>query len=92
MAHTIKDKKRVTARIRRIIGQLNGVERAVLQERDCYLILQTTAACHGALNSLMAEILEGHIRYHLIDASAGGRAERRKAAREVIGIINAFLR
>ena len=92
MAHTIQDKKRVTARIGRIRGQLNAVERAVLADKDCFQILQTAAACRGALSGLMAEILEGHIRYHLLDPGPRQRAERRKAAREVIAIANAFLK
>ncbi len=92
MAHALKDKKRLAARISRIRGQLNAIDRAVREEKDCYRILQTTAACHGALNSLMVEILESHIRHHLLEPDAARVAERRKAAREVIQIINAFLR
>ena len=92
MSHTIKNKKRLIERIGRIRGQLNAVERALVEERDCFLVLQTVAACHGALNSLMAQILEGHIRTHLLDTTPGKTAERRRAAREVIDIINAFLR
>jgi len=92
MAHTIKDTKRLSARISRIRGQLNAIDRALRDEKDCYLILQTTAACHGALNSLMVEILESHIRHHLLEPESARVAERRKAARELITIINAFLR
>ena len=92
MAHTTKDKKRLTSRISRIRGQLNAVDRAVREDKDCFLTLQTTAACHGALNSLMVEILEGHIRNHLLEPGVARVAERRKAAREVIAIIRAFLR
>ena len=92
MAHTIEDKRRLGARISRIRGQLNAIDRAVREDTDCFQILQTTAACHGALNSLMVEILEGHIRYHLLEPGTDSRAERRKAAREVIAIMNAFLR
>jgi len=92
MAHTIKDKKRLSTRISRIRGQLNAIDRAVRDEKDCFLILQTTAACHGALNSLMVEILESHIRFHLLEPDTDSRAERRKAAREVIAILNAFMR
>jgi FrmR/RcnR family transcriptional regulator, repressor of frmRAB operon len=86
------DKEKLIARIGRIRGQLNGIERALAEEQDCFVILHTVASCHGALNSLMARILEGHIRSHLIDEEAGSMAQRRKAAREVIQIINAFLR
>ena len=92
MADTIDDKDKLIARIGRIRGQLNGVERALNQEEDCFLILQTVAACHGALNSLMAQILEGHIRSHLIEGAPEKAGARRKAAREVIDIIKAFLR
>jgi len=92
MAHTIKDKHKLLARIGRIRGQLNGIERALMEDQDCFLILHAVASCHGALNSLMARILEDHIRSHLIDEDAGSAVQRRRAAREVIDIINAFLR
>ena len=91
MSHTIAKRNKLIARIGRIRGQLNAVERALAEEKDCYLILQTVAACHGALNALMARILEDHIRVHLLGPTPD-RAARRRAAREVIEITNAFLR
>lgn len=92
MAHTVKDKEKLVARIGRIRGQLNAVERALIQEKDCYQILQTTAACRGAMNSLMAEILEGHIRFHLLEHTANRKKERERAAYEIIDVLNAFLK
>ena len=92
MAHVIQNKQKLVARIGRIRGQLNGVERALIDDQDCFAILQTIAACHGALNSLMARVLEDHIQSHLIESGPGKSADRRKAAREVIAIINAFMR
>jgi DNA-binding FrmR family transcriptional regulator len=91
MAHAVKDKKKLIARISRIKGQLNGVEKALTEERDCFVILNTVAACRGAINSLMAEILEGHIRFHLLD-HAGSKAERDQATHEIIEVMNAFLK
>src|SRR5262249_44047588 len=64
MAHTIRDKKKLLNRVRRIRGQIDAVEKALDQEQDCSTILLTIAACRGAINSLMAEIIEGHIRFH----------------------------
>ncbi len=61
IAHTARDKNKLLDRIKRIQGQLNGVEKAVEEERDCGEVLLTLAACRGAMNSLMAEILEGHV-------------------------------
>jgi DNA-binding FrmR family transcriptional regulator len=62
MGHTSRDKKKLLNRINRIRGQLNGIARALEEDRDCGEVLLTLASCRGAMNSLMAEILEGHIR------------------------------
>ena len=53
MAHTIRDKKKLLNRVRRIQGQIAAVEKALDQEQDCSTILLTIAACRGAINSLM---------------------------------------
>ncbi len=60
MSHTIRDRKKLLNRIRRIRGQLEGIEKALEDEKDPFFVLQTAASCRGALNSLMAEIIEGH--------------------------------
>lgn len=91
MSHTVKDKKKLVSRIGRIRGQLNGIERALLEEKDCFLILQTSTACRGALNSLITEILEGHIRSHLLEG-ARSKTERDQAAHELIDVVKAFLK
>lgn len=91
MSHTIRDKKKLVSRIGRIRGQLNGIERALLEEKDCFMVLQTATACRGALNSLIVEILEGHIRSHLLEG-VRSRTERDQAAHELIDVVNAFLK
>ncbi len=52
-------------RVRRIKGQTEALEKALEQETDCTAVLQQIAAIRGAVNGLMAEVLEGHIREHL---------------------------
>ena len=64
MAHTINNKAKLLTRIRRIRGQTEGLEKAVSAEGDCTAILQQIAAIRGAVNGLMAEVLEGHLREH----------------------------
>jgi DNA-binding FrmR family transcriptional regulator len=91
MTHTVRDKKKLVSRISRIRGQLNGIERALLEEKDCFLVLQTATACRGAMNSLIAEILEGHIRSHLLEGSTN-KTGRDQAARELIDVVKAFLK
>src|SRR2546427_1852225 len=73
MAHTQRDKKKLLDRIRRIRGQVNAVEKAVEEERECSAVLQTLAACRGAINGLLAEIIEGHVEHHLADPKGRGR-------------------
>lgn len=65
MAHTIKDKKALLIRARRIKGQAEALERALDQEVECNAILQQITAIRGAINGLMLEVLEGHMRDHL---------------------------
>ena len=90
MAHTQANKQKLLNRIRRIQGQLAAVERAIEEERECASVLQLVAACRGAANGLMAELLEGHIRTHVIDPE--GDAECRAAAEQVIDVVRAYLK
>jgi DNA-binding FrmR family transcriptional regulator len=92
MAHIIQNKKKLLARISRIRGQINGVEKAVNEERECGEVLLTLAACRGAINALMAEILEGHVRLHLLDAESQKDSDRAVAAEELIEVIKRYLK
>lgn len=92
MSHTIHDKRKLLNRIRRIRGQVEGLERALEEERDCTAILQTVAACRGALNGLMSEIIEGHIREHVLDSHGPASGARVAAAEELIDVVRAYLR
>lgn len=65
MSHTQQDKQALLNRVRRLRGQLDGLERALQEEQGCYPILQQIAAIRGAVNGLMNKVIEGHIRVHL---------------------------
>jgi DNA-binding FrmR family transcriptional regulator len=88
MAH-ISDRggKKLLARVRRIRGQIEGIERAIAETDDCYAVLQQTAAARGALNGLMAELIDGHIRHHVLRQAKGDRA-----ANELMEIVRSNLR
>lgn len=92
MAHTSRDKKKLLDRIKRIRGQLNAVENAVEEERDCGDVLLTLAACRGAMNSLMAEILEGHVRHHVLPQNRKVDSETQQAAEELVEVIKRYLK
>ena len=92
MAHTVEDKKKLLHRVRRLRGQLNAVEKSLEAEHDCSTVLLTLAACRGAMDSLMSEIIEGHIRFHILDSKQEPTAEQKKAAQEVIGVVRRYLK
>lgn len=92
MSHTIRDKKKLLDRARRIRGQAEGIEKALEQEHEPARILQSIAACRGAINGLMAEVMEGHIRLHVIDPQAAPTPEQAEAIEEVIDVLKTYLK
>ncbi len=90
MAHTVRDKSKLLNRVRRIRGQVEAVERALDQESGCAEVLQLIAAVRGAVNGLMAEVMEQHIRTHVVEPAAAG--ERLGGAEEVIEVVRAYLK
>lgn len=92
MAHTVKDKTKLLHRVRRLHGQLNAVEKALEAEHECSTVLLTLAACRGAMDALMAEIIEGHIRFHILDPKQQPSTEQRQAAEEVISVVRRYLK
>jgi DNA-binding FrmR family transcriptional regulator len=93
MPHTRHDRRKLLARIKRIQGQIAAVAKLLEQhESDCSAVLQTIAATRGALNALMAEVMTGHIREHVVPADSKASAAQMDAAEEVIDVINSYLR
>jgi FrmR/RcnR family transcriptional regulator, repressor of frmRAB operon len=92
MAHTTKDKEKLLNRVRRIKGQVSAIEKALDDDHECSRVLQTIAACRGAINGLMAELMEGHVRYHVIDPKRKPSPEQAEAADELIDIVNRYLK
>lgn len=70
------ESKPLLARIRRIKGQTQALERALEEGQDCGVVLQQLAAVRGAVNGLMLEVLEGHMREHL--GAEAATAEQRE--------------
>lgn len=96
MAHTIHGKEKLILRIRRIRGQLNAAEKALQDEKDCSELLHTLSACRGAMGSLIAEILEGHVFEHVVVSDHGKHKKPAKdqldAAHELMSVIRTYLR
>lgn len=91
MAHTTKSQKQLLTRVRRIKGQAEGLEKALEQNRECIAILQQIAAIRGAVNGLMSEVLEGHIREHL-GADDIPPQQRNEDLEQVITVLRSYLK
>jgi len=92
MGHTTKDRQKLRTRLNRIKGQIGAIEKALDEEQECSKILQTIAACRGAINGLMAEVMEGHVRHHVIDPKRKPTSEQAEAAEELIDLVNRYLK
>lgn len=92
MTHTIREQEKLLNRVRRIRGQVNGVEKLLEEGSDCGTVLQQLAACRGALNGLMAEVLEDHIRFHVVRRGARPGSDQDEAIEQLVDIVHSYLR
>jgi FrmR/RcnR family transcriptional regulator, repressor of frmRAB operon len=92
MAHTIKEKKKLLARIGRIRGQVEAIERALIEEADCERVMHMIAGIRGSVAGLMAEVVEDHIRTHLVDRERNPGAPDADAADQLIDVVHTYLR
>lgn len=88
MSHLSREKLDLVNRTKKIIGQLEGVLRALNEDEQCAHVLQCLAAARGAINSLMGELLEDHIRNHMPQNTKSGA----EAADDVIEIVRTYLK
>jgi FrmR/RcnR family transcriptional regulator, repressor of rcnA expression len=88
MSHLSKEKLDLLNRTKKIVGQLESVERALDQDEPCADVLQRLAAARGAINSLMAELMEDHIRHHIGKKTKSAE----EGAEDLIEIVRSYLK
>jgi FrmR/RcnR family transcriptional regulator, repressor of rcnA expression len=88
MSHLSREKLDLLNRTKKIVGQLEGVERALGQDEPCADVLQRLAAARGAINSLMGELMEDHIRNHMPRKTKSAE----EAADDLIEIVRTYLK
>lgn len=92
MTHTIQDKQKLLARVRRIRGQVEAIERALETEAGCDRVMHLLAGARGAMAGLMAEVVEDHVRSHLVDEAAHPGALNTHAAEQLLDVVRTYLR
>jgi DNA-binding FrmR family transcriptional regulator len=92
MGHTIRNKDKLTARVRRIRGQVEAVERALEAEADCGDVLQLVASIRGAISGLTVELIEDHIRFHVVDPAHETDPDKARGAEQLIEAVRTYFR
>ena len=92
MAHTLREKQKLLARVRRIRGQVESIERALDGEAACEQVMHLIAGTRGALAGLMAEVVEDHVREHLVDDKKHPGALNIEAAEQLLEVVRAYLK
>ena len=92
MSHVAREKMKLLNRVKRLRGQIEAIERAEDADEECADVLQQATACRGALDGFIAEIIEDHIREHMVDSRAGRESPQALAAEELIEIVHQYLK
>jgi DNA-binding FrmR family transcriptional regulator len=92
MGHIAKNRDKLLNRVKRLRGQIEAIQRSVEAKDECVRVLQQATACRGALDGFIAEIIEDHIREHVIDPKHGPDSSQAMAADELIDIVHQYLR
>jgi DNA-binding FrmR family transcriptional regulator len=92
MTHTVREKTRLLHRVRRLRGQVEAIERALEEEIGCEQVMQLLVSVRGAINGLMAEVMEDHIRTHVSDPLHDRDRDRAQGAEQLIDVVRAYLK
>ena len=92
MSHTVREKQKLLNRARRIRGQAEAIVRALEEEKGCEQVMHLIAGCRGAINGLLAEVVEEHIRSHLVDPDKDPGALNIDAADQLIAVVHSYFK
>jgi FrmR/RcnR family transcriptional regulator, repressor of frmRAB operon len=88
MTHTVREKQKLLARVRRIRGQVEAIERALDGEAGCEQVMHLIAGVRGA----MAGVVEDHVRTHLVDTDKHPAALNAEAAEQLLEVVRTYLK
>ena len=92
MTHAVAEKQKLLNRVRRLRGQVEALERALDAEIGCVQIMQQLTAARGALSALMAEVVEDHIRMHMVDSERTPTTRESEAAEELVSVMHSYIK
>ncbi|HEY6579211.1 MAG TPA: metal/formaldehyde-sensitive transcriptional repressor [Rhizomicrobium sp.] len=88
----IVEKQKLLNRIRRLRGQIDALGRAVEADEGCSEVMRLLTAARGAINGIMAEVVEDHILMHMIDQDRKPSRSEREAADELLDVLRTYIK
>lgn len=88
---TSREKEKLLQRARRISGQADALERAILSDRSCVDLVNLIVATRGALNALMSEVVREHVVDHVLEPAQRVSGPRGRAAAELLSILKSYV-
>ncbi len=92
MTHSIREQNKPLNRVRRIRGQVDAIQRALEGEASCAQVMHRITASRGAINGLLSDVVEDHLRSHLIDRSAHRDALDADAVDQLVEIVRSCVK
>jgi DNA-binding FrmR family transcriptional regulator len=86
------DKEAIQRRLRRIEGQVRGLQRMVDEDRYCISVLEQVAAVTRALQAVSLELIDDHLSHCVVDAARAGGAEADRKIAEASTAIARLIR
>jgi DNA-binding FrmR family transcriptional regulator len=92
MTHAIHEKQKLLNRVRRLRGQIEATERALEAEDSCTQVMRLLTAARGAINGMMAEVVEDHIQMHMMEANRKPTRGEIEAADELVEVLRSYIK
>ncbi|ADO41685.1 metal/formaldehyde-sensitive transcriptional repressor [Ketogulonicigenium vulgare] len=92
MSHLSQNKAKLLARVRRLKGQMEAIERKLEDDAHCGEVLNLVASVRGAISGLTAELIEDHLREHVSNPDKDEDPARAQGAAELIDVIRTYLK
>ena len=90
MSHTVRDKKKLLTRLKKIQGQSTALEKMLNSEHECAEVLQQLAAIRGAVNGMMLQVIQGHLTDHVVKEP--DETQREADLETVMQVIKSYLK
>lgn len=87
--HSRSERDAQKLRVRRIVGQMNAIERMLEEDRDCSEILMQLVSARKAIKSLAESLIHSHL-HHCVE-SAQSHAEGKKKLHDMLVVLERYV-